>query len=140
MFNQIKKLCSISFLLVLAFFCCSSCRTKTAVISDVVVEKQVARDTVRIEHLLRDSVYIKDSIRIATKNDTVYTERWHTKYIERVKYSDSIVIRRDSIPVEVTITKTETKTYIPKYAKALAFVGMLTILFIAIYILEKLRR
>ena len=46
----------------------------------------------------RDSIYLHDSIHIREKADTILIEKWHTKYIEKIKMDTLIQIERDTIP------------------------------------------
>lgn len=66
----------------------------------VPVEKVKIEYRDRIE---KDSIYINDSIYIHEKGDTVYFEKWHTKYIEKLRV-DSI-LKVDSIPVPYEVEK-----------------------------------
>lgn len=45
----------------------------------------------------RDSIWVHDSIYVRVTTDTVFMEKWHTKYIEKTRI-DSI-IKTDSIPI-----------------------------------------
>jgi hypothetical protein len=67
----------------------------------------VPTESVRTEYtdrFLHDSIYVSDSVYIRDRGDTVFKEKWKTKYVERLRV-DSF-IRHDSIhvpyPVEVT--------------------------------------
>lgn len=63
-------------------------------------------EKVKIEYrdkIEKDSIYINDSIYIHEKGDTVYFEKWHTKYIEKLRV-DSI-IKIDSIAVPYPVEK-----------------------------------
>lgn len=70
-------------------------------------------DTAYISRTHYDSIYTHDSIFM--KADSVgypiYTERWHTKYIERMKidtcYIDKVQVRDSIITRTETITKTK---------------------------------
>ena len=82
--------------LVLIFFL-MSCRTQYVEVPVVHTEVVHKTDT----FIKRDSVQVHDSIYIHAIGDTVWYERWHTKYVdrwnERVVYRDSI--RSDSVAV-----------------------------------------
>ena len=62
-------------------------------------------DTLRITHNTRDSIYMRDSIEVRVKGDTVTVDRWHTKYVEREKHDTIYQSRADSIPVPYPVTK-----------------------------------
>ena len=46
----------------------------------------------------RDSVYIRDSVIIYVKGDTVYKDRWHTEWKE--KESGDTIILKDTVYIE----------------------------------------
>lgn len=82
--------------------------------------KYIPVETVRTEYktvtdsfIQKDSIFLKDSVFIHSKGDTVWYEKWHTKFIDRVREvvrTDSF-IKRDSIqvpyPVEKKLTRWE---------------------------------
>lgn len=127
--NVLFNGCATRVLIVIAMFVMllfSSCATRTQIeYRDRVVDHyitKVEKDTV-IEKM-HDSVYIH------SKGDTVWYEKWHTKYV------DKIVLRhdtcwRDSI---VTIRKETTKEVvkIPKIFK-ISFVFSILVIIFAIY-------
>lgn len=80
---------------VVVFIC--SCRT--------LPQPAIIRDTSYISNNIHtyDSIFIHDSIYVKVTSDTIFMEKWHTKYIDRLKV-DSI-IRIDSIPVPYEVIK-----------------------------------
>ena len=70
-----------------------SCKTRY-----IEVEKYVDRLQTETEYL-HDSIYVHDSTFVHHKGDTVYMDKWHTKFIERI-HTDSF-IKTDSIRVPV---------------------------------------
>lgn len=88
-------------LMLTGFF--SSC-TRTVYVPKVTVE----HDSIYIATHTRDSVYLRDSIYIREKGDTVYLERWRTKYVERLRVDTTTVTVSDTIrepyPVEKHLT------------------------------------
>ena len=62
-------------------------------------------DTLYITKHQRDSIHVLDSIYIKDRGDTVWIERWHTKYVERLLTDTLIEHRTDtvSVPVEVQV-------------------------------------
>ena len=56
-------------------------------------------DTLIQTKIVKDSVYLKDSISITQKSDTIRIEKWHTKYIEKQVHDTTFVSKTDSIPV-----------------------------------------
>lgn len=84
----------------------ASCTTVKYVDRDHVVTKT---DTIFHERLLRDSLFLHDSIYIHEwmKNDTVRIERerWHTQYRDRWLHDTAYIAKHDTIRIEKTITK-----------------------------------
>ena len=76
----------------------------------IVEVERVRTDTTYITKHQRDSVWLRDSIHVKDKGDTVTIERWHTKYIERATHDTIYQATHDTLPlpypVEV-VTKVE---------------------------------
>lgn len=88
-----KKL-TLTILLTILF---SACATR-------IIEVPIHTTETEIEfydRLVRDSVYIHDSVFVKHKNDTIWMERYKTLYKEKV-VRDSVYLR-DSIRIEVPI-------------------------------------
>lgn len=83
----------------------AGCKTKERVVT---VEK-VRTDTTYITRHHRDSVWLHDSIYMKEwlAGDTVYQlrDRWHTRYVERVRIDTTYVSKADSIPVPYPVEK-----------------------------------
>lgn len=118
-------------------FAFSSCTTTKF----VEVEK-VVKDTTYITKQQRDSVWLHDSVFVALTGDTVRIEKWHTKFVERLRTDTVYRSRIDSVPVPYPVEK-----YIEKklswWQKAkmnlgLAFIGLLVAA--AAYGIYRLRR
>ena len=94
--------CSLCILLIFALV---GCKTVAPCIPET-----ITRDSVRVEYKL-DSVYLyeRDSIFVHEKRDTVFVERWKTRY------KDVLKIQRDT----VIDTKTEVQRVevTPRFAK-----------------------
>ena len=93
-------------------------------------------------HFQRDSIYLHDSVSytyrparnslpfregsgVGSPPDTVWLEKWHTKWREKE------VIHTDTIQVETTRTETVQVRYVPsfyKYCTAFAFLVLLALL------------
>ena len=65
----------------------------------VVVVETVRADTLRLSHNIRDSVWLHDSIYIRDKGDTMWIERWHTRWRDRTVHDTTYVSKTDSVPV-----------------------------------------
>lgn len=62
-------------------------------------------DTVYQSKVVHDSIYQHDSTYIKEKGDSVYIERWHTKYVLKEKTDTLYESRVDSIPVPYEVVK-----------------------------------
>ena len=92
-----------------------------------VVEKEIHTDSIYFTKVQRDSIWLHDSIRVESRNDTVRVDRWHTKYVERQVHDTIYQARTDSIPVPYEVTK-----YIEKklgwWQKTLMWCGILSLM------------
>lgn len=61
----------------------------------------VHTDTLYQSKVVHDSIYQHDSITIKERGDSVWIERWHTKYVDRLRTDTVISHVRDSIPYPV---------------------------------------
>lgn len=85
----------------------TACRTIAPCVPETVV-----RDSVRVQHVL-DSIYLyeRDSIFVHAKADTVFVERWKTRY------KDVIRVERDTVRDTHTEVQVQQVRYVPKYYK-----------------------
>lgn len=83
----------------------SACKSVAPCVPDTIV-----RDSVRVEYKL-DSVYLyeRDSIFVHSKRDTVFVERWKTRY------KDVLKIQHDTICDTKTEVQVQHVRYVPKY-------------------------
>ena len=79
-------------------------------------------------NIQRDSIYLHDSIFVHIRADTVYLEKWHTRWRDRE------TVKTDTINLTETNTETVEKPYVPSFYK---YCASLAILF-ALYWLVKL--
>ena len=71
------------------------------------IEKEIIKtDTVNTTKLRIDSIYINDSIYIRefVQGDTVHitTDRWHTRWRDRILYDSIYIAQRDTVTVTTT--------------------------------------
>lgn len=91
--------------LAILFACIAfSCRT----VKYVPIET-IKSDTTYINKLQKDSVYIKDSVYVHSKGDTVYLNRYIYKYIDRLTRDTMYVSKVDSVQVPYPVEKELTK-------------------------------
>ena len=78
-----------------------------------------------VNHISRDSIWLHDSVFVRIRADTVYLEKWHTRWRDRE------TIKTDTVTNEVVRTETVPVRYIPsfyKYGTALAILLLLLLL------------
>lgn len=95
-------------------------------------------DTMYISKVQRDSIYLHDSTYIKEKGDTIFYEKWHTKYIEKQVHDTTYVAKHDTIPQPYEVVK-EVK-YTPKFVKVLAWIGGLGIVGLLVFFAYKIKR
>ena len=95
-------------LVVLALVCCS-CRTKYITNTEYKEVPVVMHDTVAKNIWRIDTTIVKDSVYFAVKGDTIFKERYNTKW--RIKMAHDTINKVVEKPVEVVrqSVKTETK-------------------------------
>ncbi|MCI7050634.1 MAG: hypothetical protein MR971_03615, partial [Bacteroidales bacterium] len=126
-------------LIVLAIVLCS-CKTKYITETEYKEVPVVMHDTVAKNIWRIDTTIVKDSVYFAVKGDTIFKERYNTKW--RIKVSHDTINKVVENPVEVlrTSIKTETKEVnrIYWWQKVLMLIGgaSLIYLFIQIYKFE----
>ena len=81
-------------IVVLLLFLLCSCKQ----VEYVTVEK-VRVDTTYVNKVQKDSVWMHDSVYVKEKGDSVWIERWHTKYETKEVHDTLYKARVDSIPV-----------------------------------------
>ena len=85
-------------LFIVAAIALVGCRTTRYIpVVETHTEYVTKHDTI----MQRDSVMLHDSVYIHAKGDTVWYERWHTKYIDKYIYNVRVdtFLKRDSVPV-----------------------------------------
>lgn len=87
-------------LLAIALAFAVSCTTTRTVTVPV-----VERDTVYQSKVMRDSIYLHDSVRVEIKGDSVMIERWHTRWRDRLRTDTVYKHQIDSIPYPVEVVK-----------------------------------
>ena len=93
---------------VLALVCCS-CKTKYITQTEYKEVPVVMHDTIAKNIWRIDTTIVKDSVYFAVKGDTIYKERYNTKW--RIKVAHDTINKVVEKPVQVlrTSIKTETK-------------------------------
>lgn len=96
-------------LVVLAVVLCG-CKTKYITETEYKEVPVVMHDTVAKNIWRIDTTIVKDSVYFAIKGDTVFKERYNTKW--RIKVAHDTISKVVTIPVEVVRTRTKTKTVV----------------------------
>ena len=115
-------------LVVLICLLFASC-TKTEYIT---VEK-VRNDTTYINKVQRDSIYLHDSTFVKVAGDTVWIERWHTKWQNHLEHDTVYKARTDSVPVPYPVIK-EVEKPRSTTEKGLMGVGILSLMALIVFI------
>lgn len=84
--------------LLLAALLLSSCTKKIYI-------ESVRTDTIYQHKVEKDSIYLHDSIYIRDKGDTVWIERWHTAWREKLRIDTVLESRVDSVAVPYEVEK-----------------------------------
>lgn len=96
--NALQYTLIASIVLFLAYVLCG-CKTVSPCVPETVV-----RDSIRVQHVL-DSIYLyeRDSIFVHEKKDTVFIERWKTRYKDVMKIQrDTVIDTKTEVQVEIT--------------------------------------
>ena len=123
--------------LVVLALVCFSCKTKYITQTEYKEVPVVMHDTIAQNIWRIDTTIVKDSVYFAVKGDTIFKERYNTKW--RIKVAHDTINKAVEKPVEVlrTSIKTETKELILLYwsQKVLMIIcgASLIYLFIQIY-------
>ena len=120
-------------LIVLAFVCCS-CKTKYITNTEYKEVPVTIHDTVAKNIWRIDTTIVKDSVYFAIKGDTIYKERYNTKW--RIKIAHDTINKVVEKPVEVlrTSIKTETKEVNRLYwwQKVLMLLGCASLIYLVV--------
>ena len=122
-------------LVVLALVCCS-CRTKYITNTEYKEVPVVMHDTVAQNIWRIDTTIVKDSVYFAVKGDTIFKERYNTKW--RIKMAHDTINKVVEKPVEVirNNVKTETKEVnrIYLWQKVLMIIGGASLIYLIIQV------
>ena len=122
-------------LVVLALVCCS-CKTKYITNTEYKEVPVVMHDTVAKNIWRIDTTIVKDSVYFAVKGDTIYKERYNTKW--RIKVAHDTINKVVEKPVEVVrnSVKTETKEVnrIYLWQKVLMIIGGASLIYFVVKI------
>ena len=103
------------------------------------VTERITHDTCYISNLQYDSIYIDNLHFIDRASDTIVIRDRKTEFRYKFLRDTIKVVQCDSIPYEVRVIETKTECYTPWYARTLAFIGFLTLVWFAIRIFIKIK-
>ena len=103
------------------------------------VADHVTRDTVYINKLHYDSIYIDHWQKVYQQSDTVYLDRTKYEYRYRLLRDTIYKTQIDSMPYEVRVVETKVERHIPWYAKLLSWIGALALILLLARLLLFLR-
>ena len=92
------------------------------------VAKQISTDSTFIQQMYYDSIYIYRDRYMDRSKDTVYFKETKIEYRYQLLRDTVRIIRRDSIPYEVTVTEVKEVKYIPWWSKALSCLGAISLI------------
>lgn len=117
----------------------SSCKT-TSNTTDIVPVHSATHDTIFLRKLKYDSIYIDRWQRIERKADTVFCDRVKTEFRYRLLRDTVYKTRTDTIPVVKQVPVVKKERYTPPFTKFLAYLGIIALGAISIFILFKFKR
>lgn len=123
-----------SFLSILILLCCTSCKQV-----EYVPQVTVQHDSIYIAQHSVDTIMQRDSIYVAKVGDTIYQERWHTKYVVREKIDTLHIAQHDTLRIPYPVERVVTKSYIPKWAVLLSCMGAASLLYIILILYRRIK-
>lgn len=132
----IQGIIFILMMLIILMMCAmfGSCTTER-----IVTVEKVRTDTTYINKVQRDSVWLHDSTFVKVAGDTVWIERWHTKWQNHTEHDTVYKARTDSVPVPYPVIK-EVEKPLSKTQKGLMMVGVLSLMAVIVWVVFKLKR
>lgn len=130
-------------LVVLAVVLCG-CKTKYITETEYKEVPVVMHDTVAKNIWRIDTTIVKDSVYFAVKGDTVFKEKYNTKW--RIKVAHDTINKVVTIPVEVVRTRTKTKTVVKEvnriylWQKVLMLIGGASLIYLIVQIYKFWKR
>lgn len=103
------------------------------------VSERITHDTCYISNIQYDSIYIDNQHYIDRASDTIVIRDKSVEYRYRMLRDTIKDVKNDSIPYEVRVIETKTERYTPWYARTLAFIGFLAIVWFAFRVFIKIK-
>ena len=125
--------------LVLLLLLLSSCKT-TSNTTAIVPVHSATHDTIFLSKVKYDSIYIDRWQRIERKADTVFCDRVKIEFRYRLLRDTVYKIQTDTIPVVKQVPVVKKERYTQPFTKFLAYLGIIALGAISIFILFKFKR
>ena len=121
---------SYAFPIVIAFIIAMTIILESCRATAPCVPETIARDSIRTQHIL-DSIYLyeRDSIFVRTAADTVWIERWKTRY------KDVVRIQHDTIIDTRKETQVQQVRYIPTFHKVCAWIVCIAVAVLVLWLI-----
>ena len=84
-------------------------------------------DSIYFTKVQRDSIWMHDSIHVTEKGDTVKIEKWHTRYVDKIRIDTLYVYKIDSIPKPYPVIK-EVEKPLTKTQKGFMSLGLISLI------------
>lgn len=97
----------------------------------VQVVERVSRDTLYLNHIQYDSIYVDNWQLTDRTKDTIYLEKSHIEYRYKLLWDTVRIVQIDSIPVIKTVEVVKTERYVPgiyKWSLGILIVIVISIL------------
>lgn len=117
-----------------------SCKAKEKIVEVPVEIPKIKTEIKYVDKLQHDSIYLKDSVFIYQKGDTIFNNKILYKY--KYKYlKDTINVNKvDTIYKPIRITETVVKNELNTIQKTLMYIGLFTLMFIIICIYKQFKK
>lgn len=96
-------------------------------------------DSIYFTKVQRDSIWMHDSIHVTEKGDTVKIEKWHTRYVYKIRIDTLYVYKIDSIPKPYPVIK-EVEKPLTKTQKGFMSLGFVTLLVGIVFAAFKIKK
>ena len=130
--NKINKILQVWVIVaawIMIIWLCSSCSTQ------YVPVESVRYDSIFFEKICKDSIFVRDSVFIRQKGDTVFKDKFKLVYKYILQRDTMLTVRRDSIPIPIPVEKKRTW-----WEQTKIDVGGYAVAVIVIYVLCRLMR
>lgn len=105
----------------------------------VQVVERVSRDTLFLNHIQYDSIYVDNWQLTDRTKDTIYLEKSHIEYRYKLLRDTVRIVQIDSIPVIKTVEVVKTERYVPGIYKWSLGILIVIVIVIVISILWKIK-